>query len=89
MKRLFLATLGLGMIANVAAASAQGYPFAAADTDQPWSVNQEATGQRLGSGGGDSHLWSVKQIITDPRRDAAAPSRAFLVAPERRDPAAR
>jgi anti-sigma factor RsiW len=39
MKRIFLATLGLGMIANVAAASAQGNPFGSGQTDMPWSVN--------------------------------------------------
>jgi anti-sigma factor RsiW len=40
MKRIFFATLGLGMIVNVAAASAQGNPFGSSQTDMPWSVNQ-------------------------------------------------
>ena len=43
MKRMFFVTLGLGMILNVATASAQGYPFGSGNTDMPWSVNQQST----------------------------------------------
>ena len=81
MKRIFIATLGLGMILNVAAASAQGYPFGSGSTDMPWSVNQRTTAESLGSGDNTDQPRSVNQQTTaDPRQDGAAQSQTSRVA---------
>jgi hypothetical protein len=83
MKRIFIATLGLGMILNVAAASAQGYPFASGNTDMPWSVNQQTNAGSLSSGDNTDQPWSVNQQTTSGRhQDTADQSQTSGVAPE-------
>jgi hypothetical protein len=82
MKIIFIATLGLGMILNVAAASAQGYPFGSGNTDMPWSVNQQSAAELLGMEG---NTLSVDQRATaDPHRNRVAQSQTSTVAQEQR-----
>jgi hypothetical protein len=83
MKRIFIATWGMGMILNVAAASAQGYPFGAGNTDMPWSVNQQTTAGSLGPGDNTDQPWSVNQQTTPgPQQNTAAQSQTSSAAPE-------
>jgi hypothetical protein len=73
MQRIFFVTVGLGMILNVAAASAQGYPFGAGSGDMPWSINQQTTAEPLASRDRTDQPRSVDQQTTvDLHRDGAA-----------------
>jgi hypothetical protein len=70
MNRIFIATLVAGMILNVAAVSAQGYPFPACSTDQPWSVNQRPSAEQLGSVDTTSDPRTVNQDnVPHPNQD--------------------
>jgi hypothetical protein len=72
MQRIFFVALGLGMILDVAGASAQGYPFGAGSGDMPWSINQQTTAAPLASRGSADQPRSVDQeTVVDPHRDGA------------------
>ena len=82
MKIIFIATLGLGMILNVAAASAQGYPFGSGNTDMPWSVNQQSAAELLGMEGNTQSV--NQQNNPDPHQNRVAQPQTSTVAQEQR-----
>ena len=83
MKRIFFAALSLGMILNVAAASAQGYPFGSDTTDQPWSVNQQTTPERIGAGHTTDRPRLVdQQTAAGSHRDGAPQPQTSVAASE-------